>query len=242
MRNVVILIGILLLSGASRGCAGLYGEEPVRQFTFQTFYYEGKVIERTVEGETINLGKLPQYFYQSAGEFKQLVLARDNLGLRQHFHGAGPFTIYRETKGEEHELVMVPVASLSTGHTPGGGHLLILLTPEEDELLVRAVRADTEESASNTLLLLNMTGYRLAAQIGEGTRGIILPGQSKAFRYATGKNSQFRLQIVTEGEDGWRLIRSTNITQVNPQPLFMIVHPDARREGQWQTRFLKISR
>ncbi len=241
MRCLLILTILLNLTSASWISAIVPVDENIRQFTFQSFYYEGIALDRNEDGEALNLIALPKYYYQKNGEFVRLALARDNLALRQPFRGSGPFIVYRETVGGDGEIVMAPVASLPESSTPGGGHLIIFLSPKENGLMMRAVSAGADKVGPGTLLLLNLTPRRLAAHMGDGEPELVLPGQSRVYPYKTGDDYQFHLRVATEENNGWRLIRSTNITQVEQHPLFMIVHPDARRDGQWQTRFLRLS-
>lgn len=212
------------------------------RFTFQTFYYSDVALELNDMGVAIAPDtKRLELYYQYGSDFRQVSFGRNRLGLAHEFRGQVPFRLYHRHTNAEGEVEMVPVAQLG-GEFEHGGNYIILVEGMNQGLRLIAVDVSPERLPSGGLLVMNATSRMLAADTGGGAPKVIPGGGSGVVIFKTSEDHSFHLRMASEGDDGWELIRSSSVTQVGDDPLLMIVYPDARREGRWQTRFLNLKR
>jgi hypothetical protein len=238
MKRFVLLFALVSL-GALRVSPGSDGAD-MQEFSFQTFFYWGVAAQRGKDDEVVQFEiHNPELYYQEGEKFHLLSLSRNQLGLPHNFRGPRPFRLYRK-EITENGVEMIPVAALPEIGIRNGEHQILLVKQTGDKFELRTVGAALERVGTGSLLLLNSTSYRVSVGSEGGPAKIVPSGGSDVVPIKPDDDHSFRLRIAAEEKEGWRLVRSVDISQVTKNPLFVVVYPDPRREGKWHTSFLRL--
>lgn len=202
--------------------------EEVTEFVFQTL-----LLGRFTDDHPTPL------FYQQDEEFLPASFSLLSLGLKHTFRGTGLFRFYKKVETPD-GVVMQPVAEIDLSQEKGEHLFLIVFPAPEGKLKLRAVQVGANRVKPSELLLLNYSDEPLALSVSGKDIVQILPGQTNKIPYEIeeGKFS-FALKVAAKNEDGWRVVHSRMVTQVERLPLFVIAFKDAAETEQWQLRFLK---
>lgn len=217
----------------------------VVRFPFQTFFLaQPETVQGGDADQPDDQGSNLELYYLQDGEYRPVNLAPNNLGLRHVFEGPLPFRLYEERKDEEGTVFYAPVAQLEGGlEGSEPGHQIVLVRPDQEGgYQLKAIAAGAGVLEAGQILVLNGSRFPLAARAGTESPARIAPGAAAVADYQTNDDYRFRLEIA-EGRDGdWRLIYNSGITQVRPEPLFLVVSPNSRSNNLWNVRFLRLDR
>jgi hypothetical protein len=196
------------------------------------------------EFQTLLLGKFDSshakpLYYQQGSDYFLTSFSLFNLGLPHNFRGSSQFRFYRKVETPDGPEMQV-VAQLEGLPVKAKKLFLVVLPGSNGALKLRDIQADETSLNRSEMLLLNFSTEILALSVGGAEVVQIMPGTTGKMPYSieTGKFS-FALKVAAQNEEGWRVVHSTMITQVDGAPLFAVAFPDPLHPKQWQVRFLR---
>ncbi len=216
-------------------------DAPPLSFTYQIYYLSGSgtqalTKQELIAGKRYQVESPPELYAQIDGEAARLNIQRNETSPTYQYQGRAPFSLYkRETV--EGEIRYTPVASLPASmRIPGKVLLMLLGSPQSGYKLV-PLDVSAQNLGRGQLLIMNMSGRKLAARTGKGTTEV-QPTRSATIPMGELKNHRFQLSVAVNENDGWKLIYNSFITRGSGAPMLALIYPSSAGSAGWKVQFV----
>lgn len=216
-------------------------EAPPQNFSYQIYYLSGGSgqalsKQEMMAGKRYETTPPPELYTEVGGEPARLSIQRNAASPTYHYRGQAPFTLYRQ-EVVEGETRYVPVASLPEGMRLPNRVLLMLLGSQQSGYKLVPLDVSAKNLGQGQLLIMNMSGNRLAARTGKQSIEIA-PARSATIPMGELVNNRFKLSVAANESDNWKLIYNSFVIRGSEAPLLALVYPSDSGTAGWKVKFV----
>ncbi|MDP0495345.1 MAG: hypothetical protein Q7Q73_03965 [Verrucomicrobiota bacterium JB024] len=233
-----LLVALLACPNVGRAQSA---EAPPLNFTYQIYYLSGSggqalSKQEMMAGKRYQADPPPELYTEVDGEATRLSIQPNTASPTYHYRGQSPFSLYKQ-EIVEGETRYAPVVSLPESMRLPNRVLLMLLGSQQSGYKLVPLDVSAKNLGQGQLLIMNMSGNRLAARTGKQSIEIA-PARSATIPMGELVNNRFKLSVAANESDNWKLIYNSFVIRGSEAPLLALIYPSENGTAGWKVKFV----